>query len=362
MSIIQFNRKQEKKTRASRRPLTLEERIHRRAEKVLFANHPDMEIAYLAEKLKIAPPTPTNPVAKMREEMALAALKKLSLQLDTDPEMAETLGLEAWDEYGMGKGKGTRRRQSAEEGGYLPQGSLTELEDQIDAVERIKEKLGGGVDGEANSGGSFLGMDNKTIGALANAFFANLLNKGGVPGVNAVAPQRLFVVQVIDQGKVQERAVTEEQYRQLAAEGRLRPMAVLAEAPAKPEAKPLPQAGGAGANPPGKTAVGTDTQPSIAQLIAYLDADMVEKSLKQTPEAFIVELLTKVDAQDANASLLQNVLSLFPIDVIMPFLEQYRGQPQYADSLERLLSDEGKKWLTEVVGLLQSGEEDGEEE
>ncbi len=317
-----------------------------------------MEIAYLAEKLKIAPPTPTNPVAKMREEMALAALKKLSLQLDTDPEMAETLGLEAWDEYGMGKGKGTRRRQSAEEGGYLPQGSLTELEDQIDAVERIKEKLGGGVDGEANSGGSFLGMDNKTIGALANAFFANLLNKGGALGANPGQPTRLYVVQV--DGKPDGVAVTEEQYRKLSAEGRLRPMAVLAEpaAPPKPEAKPQPQEGGARANPPGKTAVGTDTQLSIAQLVAYLDADMVEKSLKQTPEAFIVELLTKVDAQDANASLLQNVLSLFPIDVIMPFLEQYRGQPQYTNSIERLLSDEGKKWLMEVVALLQNGEEE----
>lgn len=283
-------------------------------------DNPELENQYIAKLMgiEIKPP---DPVAEKKEEIKSKIVDKALEKISKDPELAEQFVTRQIEEIvGESTGKGTEFY--GEPGSILRQ-AIEELED----VEEFRNKIGGKVKGSALGGL----VDSETVKEILKTIQA--LKTGVIP------QERTYVVQI--NGEPTE--VSESQYRQLVQSGQIKPIAALEEA------KGLP---------PEEKVEPIKLEPELPE---FISTNLTELAgyLEQEPEDFITQLEYEVQAEIPHSQFLWGFLSNTTYEGIVNLVTPYREHSQVSVYVEKILSEEGKTWLEQVIVLIKEKESAG---
>jgi len=132
------------------------------------------------------------------------------------------------------------------------------------------------------------------------------------------------------------RRISESQFKQLEQTGRISPVAAIETAkpvsePPKPE---LPK-----------------TEPEIPEFVLS-NLETLASYLELTPEEFVEELSTMKDAEPTY-QLLWTYLSATTPEAVVKLIEPYSKHSQVGIYVEKLLTDEGKEWVKQVISIIK---------
>lgn len=260
-----------------------------------------------------------NQKKEIRKFVTSEALKKIK----EDPELAEQF-IEAQIADILSEGKSARARRATEPEFYGESGSaIAQAVEEIDNIELLRDKLG------RDKGKGLLSAF--TDPEVIKGFLALL------SGVRAGAPQspvRTYVVRV----NGEEREIPEAQYRKLIQEGSLRPVAELEMPKVKKEVEePIKE----------------PEYPQLPDFLKGIDLPAVSEWLELTPQDFVTQLKVEVDTNVEQSKLIWGFLSTADYDGIVALITPYRSNPEVSESIEKILSDEGRKWVSEVLQLVK---------
>ena len=253
------------------------------------------------------------------------ALKKIK----EDPELAEQFVESQVDDILSG-GKPSSRRRKGEPEYYGNEGisSISQALEEVESLSMLREKLQdlGMVDG---GGKGFLkGMTMKDVLDVL-PFIAAIMGKNAPE----TQPTRTYIVRI----NGSDQAISEAEYARLLQEGRLQPIAAL-EAP-KTKKQP-PEV--------------TSKIPELPEYIRGTDFTIVEGWMEQEPEEFVTNLKLEVDAEIQESRFIWGFLTTATYDGITEKIIPYREHPEVKHLVERVLSEEGKAWIEQVLTLVQT--------
>lgn len=203
--------------------------------------------------------------------------------------------------------------------GYPPGSAIGQVLEEIEEFDALKEKLGGGKGG----GWGDLLKDPAVAISIVN-LIKTLVGQG-----SAIPQEPTYVVQINGQPK----KVTETEYKQLEAQGLIKPIAAI-EAPQVPpeeikkEPKPEPPAF-------------LSTMEEFAWML-----DLI-------PEDFVSQLESDIQEGLPQPQLFWNFLSSTDYEKVVELITPYKDNEQVGSYVEKLLSEEGKIWLEEVIKLVR---------
>lgn len=258
-------------------------------------------------------------------------------------------------------GSGKSRRHREESGVYLePGSSLSSALDEIDTLEELKARLV--ESGMVSGGGGFLqGMTLRDILAALPSIAA-LMGKAPPPeGIESVQTQRTFVVKVNGQDK----EVPEIEYKKMLQQGKIAPVAALVESqpPKKEKAEGQVEkeqsttanmVGGAPTNATGGF-TGLDLS-TITTLLENIEPEVIEAYLDMSPEEFVLNLRSEVDTGINMSKFLWGFFSNTNYEGVVKLLSSYKDNERWNLVIERILSNEGKEWVTKVIELIKNFE------
>ena len=314
--------RQKKQPSYKRQPKTLKQILSDAFTKELNKNPELMQkisIKHGAKELGIEFET-KDPVEEQKLQIRAKIIERALKKIDTDPELAEQfVETQIGEIMGEGKDRGGRY----EDYGYSEPGStirqaLQELED----VEEFRDRLGG------NKGAGPGGIITESTVTEFIKLVRSMIGKDRVEEPSG----RTYIIQV--NGETRE--VTESQYKQLEAKGLIEPVATVKTLKEpKEEVKPEES---------------SKVESELPEFFSLLPLDEIVAWIELPPEEF-VEQISNNDVP--SYQFLLEYLSKTTYDDIVKIISPYKDNSQVSYYIERLLSEEGKVWLEQVIALIK---------
>lgn len=273
-----------------------------------------------------------DPVEIKKREFDTKATTRALDMLDDDEELAKEVYTAKLMQL-IGEGGKTKYKGSSLEDFIQPGGNIAQVLEELEAYDELKDRLGG----NKNSSWADLFKNPETVAALVG-----LLQSLG--GGQALPKERVVVIEI--DGKPTE--VTESQYNRLLKENRVRPIGMI-EAP-KEEAPIIKE--------PAEPTPSTEEPIPEVELpkLESIDLPSLVWMLELSPDEFVSQLHEDQEAGLPHASLLLEYLPNLDTNGVISRIEPYRSNSQAGPYIERLLTDEGKVWIEEVLARIKSGQ------
>ena len=267
----------------------------------------------------------TNPIELKKQEIKTKIIDRALQKIQEDPELAEQFVDTQISEI-MGEG----RRESKYEGYESPGSAIRQALEELEDVEEFRDRLGI----KPREGGLL-----KSIVTEENVGEFIKLLRGLV--VKAPIEESTVIVRIDGQLK----RIPESQFRQLEQAGRITPVAAI-EAP-----KPLPPTEQLLIEP---TQLETK-EPEVPEFVLN-NLEIFASYLELTSEEFVEELSGLKDT-DSTYQLLWTFLSSTTPEAVIKFIEPYSKHSQVGACVRKLLSEEGKVWLGQVISIIKEKNE-----
>jgi len=234
-------------------------------------------------------------------------------------------------------GSGEKRRHGKELPEYLEGGGFSSLSESLREYLEAKRTLSELAESEGGSSqGFFKGMSMKDL-LEALPYVAAMMGKGEAP----TQVGRTYIIRINGQDK----EVTESQYKQLAQEGKLQPVAMLTQP--EPEKKEIPK------EPELlKGDFETEKIPELPLYLQGIDFTIIEGWLDQEPEDFVANLKDAAEAGTEESKLALGFLGNTTLEAINHIITPYREHLEIGYLVERILNEDGQAWLTQVLQLI----------
>ena len=282
-------------------------------------DNPELERKWIAKLMgiEIEPP---DLVEQKKKEIKAKLVEEAYTQVNQDPELrrqyaekliGEIVGeVPSRGEYGSEyEGSGSAIRQA-----------LDELED----VEEFRDKLGI----RPKEGGILKSLvTEENVGELIKL----------LRGIVTKTPIEESTVVVKIDGQI--RRIPESQFTQLEKTGRVTPIAAIEIPKSSIE------------QPEEKLVEAPKTEPKVPEFVLS-NLEMLASYLELTPEEFVEELSGMKDAEPTYQLLWTYLLATTP-EAVVKLIEPYSKHSQVGMYVENLLSDEGKDWIKQVIGLIK---------
>lgn len=286
-----------------------------------------LQMALQKEGLKV-----DGPVEKQQKKIDEFITKKALEELESGE--SELLDDVVREKISTILGSGQKRRGRGESEYYEPGSSISQALEEVESLSELREKLQelGMVEGGGK--GFFKGISMKDI-LEALPFVSALTGRGGEP------PIRTYLVRIDGEN----REVTESQYRQLLQEGKIQPIAALeSPKPKAPKEEPVEEV---------LTEEVLAEIPELPEFLQGVDFTIIEGWFEQEPEDFVINLKAEVDSELEQSMLAWGFLTTATYEGIVEKVTPYREHPEVGNLVQRVLSDEGKVWLTRVLELVK---------
>lgn len=287
---------EEKKSELKRKKFLADEYIE------LAKKDPDIKRQMIAQEFKLKFPE-TDPLTMRKREIDTRITEEALKIIDSDPELKEQFAQQkVWEIIGE-----SRPRRSKGTPEYTGSSSVEEI---IDGYKTLEQEFGG------KEGGGLKEFLNKEFGV-------ELLKT-----IQALTGKPVSEPTVIVQIDNEVREITKTEYQQLLQQGRIKPVGIL-EAP-KAEAPKIPE-----------------------EITSFIDLKQLSEMLSLSPQEFVDTLKYSVQQEDERSKFLWGFLSNTEVDVVVKLLSPYVSNKEVGESVKKLISDDGKKWLTEVISLIK---------
>ena len=285
-------------------------------------DNPELERKWISKLMgiEIEPP---DPVEAKKKDIKARLVEEAFTQINQDPELRRQ-----YAEKLIGEIVGEIPGEGRYEGGYESPGSaIMQALEELENVEEFRDRLGI----KPREGGIL-----KSIVTEENVNeFIKLLR-----GLAVKTPIEESTVVVSVDGQI--RRISESQFKQLEQTGRVSPVTAIQSLrveppklekvePPKPE---LPKA-----------------EPEIPEFVLS-NLETLASYLELTPEEFVEELSTMKDAEPTY-QLLWTYLSATTPEAVVKLIEPYSKHSQVGIYVEKLLTDEGKEWVKQVISIIK---------
>ena len=309
----------------------------------LVKGDPEAERAYISDMLGITL-KPPDPDLKIKQEIKSLLTAEALATIQSDPGLKKELARRQVDII-----LGQEAIRPNEDGdGYTTGSPLDQVLSEIDTIDEVRKRLGGGRSGEGGILSAF--TDPEVLKAIFG-FLSNARGQG-----SDVQPQQLFVISV--DGKPT--SVSRSQYDKLLQTGKLQPIAALIteKTEGKGETKVASPSEDEDESISPIVSNGTPPAPQseykeLPEFLKDTDFSAAEEWLDYKPEEFIPQLKAEVDKGVKEAQLLWGFLTTATYEGIVNMITPYRTNPKVSILIEELLSDEGKVWIESVLQLVK---------
>ena len=303
----------------------------------LIKGDEDAEREYIAATLGITikPKDPDKEVKdKIKSRIAAAAME----EIESDPVLRSRFARRHVAEL-LGEKESIDDREEGNHNGDGYEGSsLSRTLDQLDELDEIKARLGGGDN--KNSGG------NSFMQVLSNPEVVKALI-GLLSGGKVQPAQEPMLIVNVDGENVQ---ITAAEYRQLVAQNRVQPIAMINTVKVEQKSTDVVT-----------TPVSPVVQSTPKQIIKYkelppwieaLDLANLSELFKLSPEEFVNTVKSNADSGDLSFALVWNYLPKLSYLELIDKITPYRGNPKVVELIERAFTNEGKKWVDDCLILI----------
>lgn len=305
-----------------------------------------LQLALQREGLTIEPPVEKQK-KKLDEFITTKALERLQ---EEDSEFLDDVIKDKISTIITGSG---RKRHRDESGGvYLEPGSnLSSALDDIETLEELKERIAGLQGG--GGGGFFAGMNLKTL-LESLPYVAALLGKEQLPtseGIEGVQAQRTFIVRENGQDK----EVSELEYRKMLQDGRVKPVGELG-----PTAPPKQEKPEEVVEEQAQNTIGQDQDAiltNFTEILSKLEPEVIGAYLDMSPDEFVLNLKSGCDTGIDLSRFLWGFFSNTTYEGAVNLLGAYKEDEKWNMVIERILSEEGKIWVEQVISLIKELQE-----
>jgi len=290
-----------------------------------------------------------DPTAKAKKDFETWRWQQAIQRAKDDPDFNQELTESVIDELQGGK---PRRRKTEIES--YSEGGFSSVSEAIQEYMNVKEQLTELGVGEGSQG-FFKGMSMKDILA-ALPYIATLMGKGEPSAGDR--PLRTYVVRV----NGQDREVTEPEYRKLIEQGRLQPVAALtkpeSQEPEETGEEPspmIPEESLEELEPTGEPILPEEPAagPELPEFLQGVDFSQIEGWLEVEPGDYVENLKSEVEAGVEESIFIYGFLKNINLEGTIKLITPYRNHPTVGNLVERLLTEEGQNWLSEVLRLVQ---------
>lgn len=333
MSIFGRNKKPADK-RTYRKPTDEEiEKKESRKEKQLartkfyeLAKHdPELEKTWISKQMGIDINS-IDPVEKERRAITTEITKLALEQIKKDPALTKKFVDSQVESIIGGTEEGREDGQLyGEGGGSIIRQALEELND----VEEFRDRLGVG---KGKGGITGILSDPDVVKEIV-VTLRSIMMRGGAP-----PPEEKTIIVSVN-GEVREVSLSE--YKKLLQQGVVKPVAALI-----PPEKETPEEEPVGEEPLVEEPV------DISQFLSLVDLDILISKLEYTPEAYVLELQDEKET-DAQAQFVWGILSKTTLEEAVEKVTPYGANEELAPYIAKLLSEEGKTWLAEVIRIIK---------
>lgn len=313
-------------------------RLIRRAE-----NDPDMERAVIGKFTGIDF-TEIDEATKQKRELDNILAREAVEILKTDPALKQQFARSKLEAI-VGQLNNTNHDDD-DEGGYgYPRNPITEMMDNLDALEALQERMG----------------KNKPQGALGGLITPevliaglNMLNNYLGGGKQLPASEPLIACQ--QNGKIIQ--LPKSQFDQLNAKGLVQPVGVLS-APVsqnQPVPPPEPTHQNRTAVPPPAMPVQKATPPppmAETSLTTEVDIPSLLGMVNLEPEEFMEHFIEDYQSGMKYTEIIMNNIDTLTPDSLEMLLNPYRQHPDYGGTVTNLLSLEKSDWVADVIYRLR---------
>lgn len=322
-----FRSKPEHKPRrpyGSRKPQTLEQALEQALIRQAKKDH-EWALNKALKKFNLEDDI-EKPGQREKEEIAHLIAKRALDEIKNDPNLTK--------DFVAGQ---VRQIIGEPEGGYFSEGgtgfdgSPTEyLLRELNNMNELKAALG------INSGGGGIlgGLINADVVREAIAFLRE--TRGGQP-TNGQPQERTVVIQVDGEP----REVSESDYNRLLRQGKIKPIAALI-GESEPEL---------GDSREDRLEEGP-VEPQLPELLDAVDIDEVGGYLEYSPEEFVALLNEQSNMGMSQAKFLIDYLIGEDVNSILQTILPYRENSKVKPYIDKLVTDEGREWLSQVLQLV----------
>ena len=142
--------------------------------------------------------------------------------------------------------------------------------------------------------------------------------------------------------------IPESQYEQLLKQGRIQPVGMLEEPKLTPILKEPPKAEEAST-----FTIEPKPEPELPEFLSQIDLELISGMMDYPPENFVAQLKSEVEQEVTQSALIWGFLSNTTYEEIVKFVTPYKGHSQIGFYVEKVLSEEGKKWTGRVIELMK---------
>lgn len=343
MSVLDrlFNKKKPdpKAQRKIKRPKTVSD-ITRDAAVRIIRRDPRVRERLAFKELGLEPEM-VSEIKQAQDELKAVVAKEAANLIRTDETLRnrlarkhvnDVLGELVEDEDGDGYEDGNR---------YGSHSSLDEIMDDFDRLDELRARFGGG----SNSGISNI-LNPHNLEMILNLVTSRMVGPGPGPSVKP-SLERIIIVEINGQAT----EITESQYRQLYSEGKVKPVAQIGPGEQRPR-RPVPEPEVDDQEPPAQILIPPEETEvkELPSILQDVDFESIAYLLDLSPDEFITELL---NSELAGAQILLLKLQSSNTDDVVGIITPYAGNPTVGQYVQRLLTDEGKVWITDSISYLQ---------
>ena len=302
---------------------------------------PDAERAYISTLIGVELKAP-DPDGKTKQALKTLLTEEALREIQADPALRKELARRQVDAI---LGEDTNRGDRFNEGEYGGGGSsISQALAEIDELEELRAKLGG----KGNGGLLSAFADPEVLKALLG-FLAGMRTPAG----DEVRPEPYYVISI--DGKPT--SISKSQYTKLLQEGNLKPVAAYIST--KPDVETAGKIDDDGISVVSPTS-GIPTKSKepkeykdLPEFLNRADFSIANDWLDLEAAEFVTLLKAEVDKQVEESKLIWGFLTTATYEGIVNITAPYKTNPKVSVLIERLLSDEGKEWLEQVLQLVK---------
>ena len=367
MGIFNNEEKKEKKVykpHAPKDPEKKQERLEKKAAWEAFQkqmkDNPELEREFVFKKMGITAPKPQDPTEKQRIELRSALMAEATEMIKNDPELRRQY---AEDMMGDVLGKGHVKPKRGEDDDYsmmAPGSSIGQALEELESLGELKEKLAAlGMDGGDKKSGFFEGITLKDVLGVIMMLKGGGMGGNGDNGSNKPAAENYYVVDI--NGKPTR--IGEAQYNRMVTEGRIKPIAQI-ESPKKVEATAEPKEeleepaiqpliSSATEKPVADNTIGGFELPSLDFILEYASIEEIESYIYRDPTELVSMLKIEVGEGSETAQFIWGLLTNINYEGLMNLVSKYKGDDRVKNIIDKLESEDGKKWVNNVLAKVQ---------
>ena len=372
MGIFNNEEKKEKKVykpHAPKDPEKKQERLEKKeaweAFKKQMKDNPELEREFVFKKMGITAPKPQDPTEKQRIELKSALMAEATEMIKNDPELRRQYAESMIGDV-LGKGHTLRPGRHGDEDDYsmMPPGSsIGQALEELESLGELKDKLAalGMGGGDSKKSGFFEGITLKDVLGVVMMLKGGGMGGNGDNGGNGKPQAENYYVVDIN-GKPTR--IGEAQYNRMVTEGRIKPMAQI-EAPKKVE-EPVsedkeeseepaiqPLISGATSKPATDTSIGGFDLPPLDTILEYASIETIEGYIYKDPTELVSTLKIEVDEGSETAQFIWGLLTNINYEGLMNLVSKYKGDERVTTIIDKLESEDGKKWINDVLAKVQ---------